>query len=74
MFRGIPALGDISGTRTMGISVMVCVVLAVSAILPVSAGAALTHEYSFNDGTADDSVGGVNGVLMGGASVSGGQL
>jgi hypothetical protein len=34
----------------------------------------LMHRYSFNDGTANDSVGGANGVLMGAATVSGGQL
>lgn len=41
---------------------------------PAMAGAALTHRYSFDDGTADDSVGNVNGTLMNGATVSDGQL
>jgi hypothetical protein len=36
--------------------------------------AVLTHRYSFNDGTANDSVGTANGTLMGSASISGGQL
>lgn len=36
--------------------------------------AILTHRYSFNDGTANDSVGTANGTLKGSASISGGQL
>lgn len=40
----------------------------------LQANATLTHRYSFNDGTANDSVGGANGVLMNGATVTGGQL
>ena len=36
--------------------------------------AAITHRYSFNDGTANDSVGAADGVLVNGAAVSGGQL
>ena len=39
-----------------------------------TAGATLTHQYTFNDGTANDSVGAANGTLMGGATVSGGQV
>lgn len=43
-----------------------------------TAKADLTHEYSFNDGTANDSVGGANGTLVGttagGPTISGGQL
>jgi mono/diheme cytochrome c family protein len=34
----------------------------------------LTHRYSFNDGTANDSVGSANGALLGNATVQGGQL
>jgi hypothetical protein len=40
----------------------------------LEANATLTHRYSFNDGTANDSVGHVNGTLVNGATVSGGQL
>ncbi|MGH7994338.1 MAG: PEP-CTERM sorting domain-containing protein [Limisphaerales bacterium] len=40
--------------------------------------AQLIHEYSFNDGTANDAIGGANGILVGtiggGPTVSGGQL
>jgi hypothetical protein len=36
--------------------------------------AAVTHLYTFNDGTANDSVGAVNGTLVNGASVAGGKL
>jgi hypothetical protein len=39
-----------------------------------SARADLIHRYSFNDGTADDSVGSANGTLVNSATVSGGQL
>jgi len=39
-----------------------------------AAEAALTHRYSFNDGTANDSVGTAHGVLVNGATVSNGQL
>jgi PEP-CTERM motif len=42
--------------------------------LAVSARADLIHRYSFNDGTADDSVGAANGTLENAATVSGGQL
>lgn len=38
------------------------------------AQADITHRYSFNDGTANDSVGGANGTLVNGASVSSGRL
>lgn len=34
----------------------------------------LLHRYSFNDGTANDSVGTANGTLNGGAMATGGQL
>lgn len=34
----------------------------------------LTHLYTFDDGTADDSVGGANGTLVGGAAVVDGSL
>jgi hypothetical protein len=44
----------------------------------ITAQADLIHRYSFNDGTANDSVGNANGVLMGtvggGPTISGGQL
>jgi hypothetical protein len=36
--------------------------------------AAITHRYSFNDGTANDGIGEAHGVLVNGASVSGGRL
>jgi hypothetical protein len=44
------------------------------ASLPATAAAALIHQYTFNEGTANDSVGTANGTLMGGATVSGGQV
>lgn len=42
--------------------------------LAFAAQANLTHRYSFNDGTANDSIGNANGTLLNGASVSGGNL
>jgi len=57
---------------------LTCVCLFTVAVLsPGLAGIAradITHRYSFNDGTVNDTVGGANGVLVNGASVSGGQL
>lgn len=38
------------------------------------AGPKLIHRYSFNDGTANDSVGTANGVLNGGATIANGQV
>lgn len=38
------------------------------------ANADMTHRYTFNDGTALDSVGDDDGTLMGAATISGGQL
>ena len=46
-----------------------------SATITVKNEAVLAHRYSFNvDGDASDSVGGANGTLQGGATVSGGAL
>ena len=39
-----------------------------------SARAAMIHQYTFNDGTANDSIGGANGTLVNGASVQNGKL
>ena len=47
---------------------------ATQSLQVVNVPTALVHRYSFNDGTANDSVGGANGTLMGNATVSGGQL
>jgi hypothetical protein len=41
---------------------------------PGPAGAALTHRYSFNDGTARDSAGGADGVPVNGAAITNGQV
>jgi hypothetical protein len=49
----------------------------VAVLSPGFAGVAradITHRYSFNDGTVNDTVGGANGALVNGASVSGGRL
>ena len=48
--------------------------LCASLLCAAPAMAALTHRYSFNDGTANDSVGGAHGVLVNGAPVTGGRL
>jgi hypothetical protein len=34
----------------------------------------LTHQYTFNDGTANDAIGGAHGTLVNGATVAAGQL
>jgi hypothetical protein len=38
------------------------------------ASAVITHQYTFNDGTANDAVGGAHGTLVNGAGVAAGQL
>jgi hypothetical protein len=48
-------------------------VLLVAAMSRTASGQ-LTHRYSFNDGTANDSVGTANGVLSGATWVAGGQV
>jgi uncharacterized repeat protein (TIGR03806 family) len=49
------------------------VVLAVNQTNLVPAGG-MTHRYSFNDGTANDSIAGANGTLAGNAIIEAGQL
>ncbi len=44
-----------------------CFTLCCIIISARSAGAALTHQYTFNNATANDSVGGVNGTAVNGA-------
>lgn len=49
--------------------------VGVALLFAASAEAALTHRYSFNDGTANDSVGTAHGTLIGtNGSISGGAL
>ena len=47
---------------------------ATQSVQVISVPTALVHRYSFNDGTANDSVGSANGTLVGNATISGGQL
>lgn len=50
-------------------------IAAVAGMFATSAAhAALIHQYTFNNGTANDSVGTANGALEGGATISNGQL
>jgi len=42
--------------------------------LGTGASGELVHRYSFNDGTANDSVGGANGIAVNGPTFSGGQI
>jgi hypothetical protein len=51
--------------------VVTAIVILVGALI---APAAITHRYSFNDGTAKDSVGHVDGKLENGAKISKGRL
>ena len=57
-------------------TVAIVVVLAASAAIPgsVFAAAGLIHEWTFDDGTATDVVGGLNGTLHGNAVISNGKL
>ncbi len=48
--------------------------LAALGLAPGLVSAALVHQYTFEDGTSNDGIGGLNGTLNGTASVSGGQL
>jgi hypothetical protein len=52
-------------------ALIACALLAVPA---ANLQAALTHRYSFNDGTVNDSVGTAHGVLVNGAAVQNGAL
>jgi hypothetical protein len=49
---------------TTGYGIFCCLTL-----LSGTASAVLTHQYTFNDGSANDSVGTANGTLVGGASL-----
>src|SRR5271155_584797 len=49
-------------------------VLLIACICGPSADAVLIHRYSFNDGTAKDSVGKIDGQLKGAASIADGKL
>jgi hypothetical protein len=64
---------DVVVSNSFGSSNSPAVVLAVIQTNLVPAGA-MTHRYSFNDGTANDSVGDANGTLVGNATVEAGQL
>ena len=44
------------------------------AVAPAFAGAALSHRYSFNDGTARDSAGAAHGVAVNGPRIANGQV
>jgi hypothetical protein len=54
-------------------ALLAALVFAALAMQVSTADAALVHEYSFN-GNVNDSIGGANGTLSGGATISGGQL
>ncbi len=64
---------DVIVSNSFGFSNSPEVVLAVTQTNLVPAGS-MTHRYSFNDGTANDSVGSANGALVGNASIAAGQL
>jgi Concanavalin A-like lectin/glucanases superfamily/Alpha-L-arabinofuranosidase C-terminal domain len=63
-----------SGTTSIIASYASLGLSAAQALEVVDVPTALVHRYSFNDGTANDSIGGANGTLMGNARISGGQL
>lgn len=47
---------------------------ALATLMASQASATLRHLYTFNDGTANDSQGSAHGTLMGGATISGGEV
>jgi hypothetical protein len=51
---------------------LICLVMVMS--LAANVQAVIIHQYTFNDGTANDSVGTANGTLLGGGSIAGGQV
>ena len=51
-----------------------CLAACAAAFISLNAQAELIHRYSFNDDKADDSVGKVNGKLLGKAKVADGKL
>ncbi len=62
-------------TFKIGITAMALAATAALGGMAVPAAqATLIHQYTFNDGTANDSVGGANGTLVGGATITNGQL
>ncbi len=62
-------------TFKIGITAMALAATAALGGMAVPAAqAALIHQYTFNNGTANDSVGSANGTLVGGATITNGQL
>jgi hypothetical protein len=55
-------------------AVWLAAVALMGSLAASSADAVLTHRYSFNDGTAKDSVGNIDGKLKGTASIADGKL
>ena len=53
---------------------LTAIAVAALAMAGQSAHASIVHQYTFNDGTANDSVGTANGTLVGTATISNGQL
>ena len=66
--------GEGSGTTSIIATYASLGLYATQSLQVVYVPTALVHRYSFNDGTANDSVGGANGTLHGNATISGGQL
>jgi len=67
--------GVSNGARRRRRWVTCCLAAVTAAVaIPGASPGAVTHRYSFNDGTADDGVGAAHGTLVHGATVSGGQL
>jgi hypothetical protein len=68
-------IGSIHEFRIYNKALSSAEVLYLSNTMPKDPGTKnLTHQYTFEDGTANDSVGGANGVLVGGAAVVDGAL
>ena len=62
-------------TKNYILSFVIMLIACASMFAQVDPGTAnLTHSWTFDDGTARDTVGGADGVLMGGAKISNGAL
>jgi alpha-L-arabinofuranosidase len=66
--------GEGSGTTSIIATYASLGLSATQSMQVVYVPTALVHRYSFNDGTANDSVGSANGTLHGNATINGGQL
>ena len=65
---------SILGVKSWVPFALIALIAVVAAFLPRLASGGLVHRWSFNDGTANDSVGTAHGSLYGGATIADGYL